>query len=1069
MSITKSIIAKPITVLISTILTLFIGGYFILGPGLALDIYPEIDIPTIFVSTTYTGAGPKEIEDSITKVLESQLASIEGVDKITSTSSEGSSQVQLAFKFGQDLTEATNEVRDSLDFVKDFLPDEADSPVIFKFSTSLIPIVYLAVKSSRSPEELRKYLIDNVQPSLEQVKGVSTTSIIGGRDKVVRVEVDRNRLNAYDLTLSEVRNAIISQNRQVGAGNVIEGTVKYLIRTTGEYTSIDEIKNTFIANRGYNANTALGQASNGTVIRLSDIATVYEGYEDQEENSLAYINGEPGIYIAIQKQSGSNSVTVADALLSELEKINKNLPTDIQLYTLVDTSEDIRETINTALSSAWQGGVLAMLVLFFFLRRIKPTLIIGISIPISIVITMLFMFFSGITLNIMSLTGLVLGIGMIVDSSIVVLENIFKYRERGTKLRPSILLGTQEMLAAITASTITTICVFLPILLLKNELDFIGAILQDFAFTVTIALLSSLVVATAIIPVLALVLDVSATKKKEKATSNIAKKTKPNILDRIDTWYLKMLKKALKNRKTTLNIAYGTFLLAIIGAIPVGLELLPATSSTTVAVDVQMPPGTPFDVTQDTVLQVYREAEQKIKGYKSLVYSVGGDGFFGGADTSKGQVMISLPPYEEQQDSDNDVKNKLRPLFDTIPGADFSFSAGFGPPSGGSATPIDLILKSDDLDALIATAYEVRDIMKIHVPEALEPQISINDGLPELRVVIDRKRAYNLGVNVSTIATEISTAIDGVTASKYKDNGDEYDIKLRLQPSDRQTINDLDGIFVKNAFGQKVAVSNFANLEKRTGPVSISREDKTRAVHITAALEKGAAVTTVGKDIMKALDQYLIKDEKVQINLAGDSEDIAKYINIFIVILLMSVALIFGVMASQFESLRGPFIIFLTIPLSFAGVVFFYLVANIPFGALTAVGILVLSGIVVNNGIVLVDYANLLRKRGYSLIAACLEAGKSRLRPILMTTLTTILGMVPLAFSSGQGTEITQAIGQTTVGGLSVSAFLTLFVVPVWYYIFNERKERRQLGITKQEHNYQTKTYLNSEMGKSDV
>ncbi len=1041
MSITKRIVHRPTSILVITNLILGIGLYFVVGLGIPIDLYPDFTAPVIIVSTTYNGAGPRDVEESLTKVLEAQLISVSDLEKLTSTSSEGSSQITLSFKWGLDLNEATNEVRDKLGLVKDFLPEGADASVIFKFNPSIIPITYLGVSSERTPEELRKYVSDNVNSKIQQIAGVSTTSVIGGRTQTVRVDVDLNRLNAYNLTLSEVQQAIIAQNRQVGAGDVVEGRVKYLIRTTGEFSSVEDIKQSVISLQSFSSISSGN--SNGNVIRLRDIATVYDGYKAQEKSTLAYLNGKPGVYIAVQKQTGTNTVAVAQAITKELVKINEELPDDIKLFAIVDTSLTIQATVKSAISSGWQGAILAMLILFLFLRNVKSTLIIGISIPLSVLVTMLAMYFLGLTLNIMSLTGIILGIGMIVDSSIVVLENIYRYLERGTKLLPATMLGTQEMIGAISSSTITTICVFLPILLLKNKLDFIGIIINDVAITVTIALLCSLIVAITIIPVLAgHVFKLKPTEKKVRYKNN--KEVVP-FLDKLEKKYGHAIEFALHHRKVTLTAAYSLFLLSFFGAFFVGFELLPKTQEQNLSVSIKMPPGTPYASTRSVVEQLEYYTREEVKGYESLLYSVGGDGFFGGVDTTTGEVLINLPPFEEQIDQADAIKAKLRKHFDEFPGAEISFGSGFGPPTGGSPTPIDILLRSDNLDKLISTSNALLEIIQTHVPRALDPKSDQNDGLPELQVRIDRQLAYNLGVNVSTVAVEVGANIDGVTASRYRVDGDEYDITVQLQKSDRKTIRDLDNIFVKNKFGQKIPLSSFATPIKSTGPVSIRRENQSRAIHITASLPPKVSVTEVVKEIEVAMATYLIADEDVIISFAGDYEDLITYAFLGIAIVLMSISLIFGVMASQFESFKDPFIIILSVPLTLIGIVFLYGVSGVPFSALTAIGFIVLSGIVVNNGIVLVDYTNLLRRRGYPLREACIEAGKNRLRPILMTTLTTILGMIPLALTRAQGSELTQAIGQTVVGGLTVSSFLTLFVVPVWYYIFNRKSEKREI------------------------
>ncbi|WP_281167865.1 efflux RND transporter permease subunit [Sediminispirochaeta bajacaliforniensis] len=499
MSVSKTVVGKPTTIFIIFLLLIGLGIYS--TSDLAIDLYPEIEPPVLVVFTGYAGAGPEEIEKRITRTLEGSLSNVSNIESITSTSSEGSSMVMVEFTWGTDMAEAANSIRDNLEFVKGALPDEADSPMIFKFDPSMIPIMGLTLSGNRTPEELRQIAEDVVQSKIEQIEGVALTSVSGGRERIIRVEIPQDRLEAYDLTLTQISSMLQGQNVQVTAGSIVEGNIDYLVTTSGEYDSIDQIKNTVIS---YKSGSMAGTSGDGSAgqrtVRLRDIADVYDGYKDAD--SLVYINGEPGIQIVIQKQSGTNSVRTADNIRNRLERINKQVPEGITVTETFNTTDIIKASLNQVSSSAITGAILAIIVLFVFLRSLKSTFIIGLTIPVSLVVTLMLMYFFGLTLNIMTLAGLALGVGMLVDNSIVILENIYRYREKGAKLTASAILGSQEMINAIVASTLTTICVFAPVVLFKSQLDVVGELLASLAFTVVISLSASLVVAMTLIPVL---------------------------------------------------------------------------------------------------------------------------------------------------------------------------------------------------------------------------------------------------------------------------------------------------------------------------------------------------------------------------------------------------------------------------------------------------------------------------------------------------------------------------------------------------------------------------------------
>ncbi len=1046
MSVTKTVVGRPTTLIIIFAIAIGLGIYS--ASDLAIDLYPEITPPVLLVFTDYPGAGPEEVEKSVTRPLEGSLGNVSNVELISSTSSEGSSQIMMEFTWGTNMAEASNEVRDSLEFIKGYLPADAESPMIFKFDPSLIPILGLKVTGQRSPEELREIAENIIQPKLEQIEGVALTSISGGRERIIRVEIPQNRLEAYGLTLTQVANMMRGQNVQIAAGSITEGNLNYLVRTSGEYQSIDQIKNTVITYKGGGVDPKNPAAAPKAAqsVRLRDVANVFDGYRDV--TSTVFINGEPGIQIMVQKQSGTNSVQVADTVKERLTDINNAVPRGIGVGIVFDTTKIIKSSLNQVSSSAIAGALFAILVLLFFLRSIKSTIIVGLSIPVSLVITLMVMYFAGLTLNVMTLAGLALGIGMLVDNSIVILENIYRYREKGAKLQASAILGSQEMITAIMASTLTTICVFAPVAVFKSQLDIIGELFSGLSFTVVISLTSSLIVAIFLIPVLASkYLPISSRKQRPlRGPLRVIDNGMGKMFTGLDNVYKRSLGFVLKHRIITILLIILLFAGSLTLIPRAGFEYLPDMQEDSVQIDVSMPIGTKLEITQSTLAQMESIIKNEIRGYESIIISAGEGGFmgfFGTSQSHKGSLRVTLPSFEERIDTSEAIKQKLRSHFNDFPSATFSFASGTGAMSLGT-NPIDILVKTNDLNRGKEVAERIRNLIEENVPEVTEPTMDLSEGLPQVEIFIDRDKAYSLGLNIYNIGQEIKANIDGVTASQFREGASEYDILVILSKEDRDEIPDLDKVFVINNSGQRIPLSSIAEYRKTTGPVSISREDQTRVIHITGGLVPGAQINVIEPKVRELIAQEIPADDELVIEFSGEYADLIEYGTKFVIILLISVFLVFGVMASQFESFLDPFIIFFTMPLVLIGVILIYVLTGEMFSLFTAVGLVMLVGIVVNNGIVLVDYTNLMRKRGLSIREACIEAGGNRLRPILMTTLTTILGLVPMAFFSGEGAELVQPIGKTVVGGLSVSALLTLFLVPVLYSIFNGISEKRK-------------------------
>jgi len=1026
MSVSARIVDRPVLVAIVFALIAILGLFLL--PTLAIDLMPEVSQPVLSVNCSYSGASPETMETKVTRILEGALNAVEGLKTITSTSSEGSSSISLEFEFGTDLEAAKNDIRDKLERVVRALPDDADRPTISKFDPNTQPIVQISVRGNRSAEEIKGLAENVLQPLFEQASGVAQVTVRGGRTRIIRVDLEQNRLDAYGLSITGISSTLAAQNASLGGGSVREGTLNYQVRTEGGFASLDDIADTVIA------------TANGAQVRLRDVGAVSDGFEDP--SSYARIDGKEGVYLAIQKQSGTNTVRVADAIFEKLDAASGLVPADISMKVTRDSSKQVRDTLNDLVESAAYGGILAMLILFLFLRNLKSTLIMGISIPFSILVTMLCMFFAGITLNMMTLTGLILGVGMVVDASIVMLENIYAYRDRGAKPRIAAILGSHEMIAAITSSTLTSICVFIPILFFKSRLGFFGELFEDLIFTIGIALLSSLFVAVFLVPVLAskyLIFKTRTQKPLKDPTLKAADDFIERLLGLLNAAYEKALSAALRHRLSVVALVALVFL-GCVALVPLmNIQIMPRMAEDSVTLNVTLPLGTDLETTNQVILQFEVFVRNEVRGAEDVTASVGGGGRSRG--TYSGSVSFGFADGNKS-DTLERAQAKLRAHFPDFPQARFSFGRGMFRQATGS--DIDLVLRVQDLDIGLSTANEIVEVLEREVPDVMDWEIGLTEGLPEAVVVIDRERLYALGLNARAVANEIYASVYGSTATTFTLKGEEIPVRLFLDKADRDEVLDLERLFVKNAAGQQVAVSNFARPDKGSGPVSIRHENRARVIHVEGSLDEKKRADRVEAAIKRAIAENLVIDDTVSIAYEGSWKQISENNVTFALIFAMAVILVFGVMAGQYESFKDPLINLLTIPLMFIGVILIYAISAQPVTLFNMVGLVMLAGIVVNNGIVLVDYTNLLHNRGVPLFEACLRGGVSRLRPILMTTLTTILGTLPMALSNGENAGLIKPIGLTIIGGLATSTLITLFFIPVVYYLVNGKRKRRR-------------------------
>lgn len=1039
MSVSRKTMDHPVLILIVFVLLGLLGIFTF--SKIAIALFPETENPVVMVMTTYSNAGPESIESTITKPIESAVVSVNGLKSLTSTSSEGSSMVMLEFDYGTDMDSTINDIRDKLDRIKRSLPDSASTPSIMRFSSDSMPIMRILVRGNRSVDDIKQIAESQIVDILEQADGVAEADVTGGRTAQVNVELNQNRMAAYGYTIPTVVSALAKQNLELGGGKVLEGNKNYIVRTTGEFSSIDEINDTVIS------------TINGYDVRLKDIGKAYLGFA--EVSSESYINGEKGVYVSITKQSGSNSVTVADNVYKKIDQLKESLPSDITMEIISDDTESIRETINILLESLYQGLILAVVILWIFLRSFKSTIIIAISIPLSMIITLFAMSMFGITLNMMTLTGLILGLGMVVDASIVMIDNIYSYRQRGARPKVAAILGTQEMFMSVISGNLTTICVFIPFLFYIKELGMMGQMFQGIIFTIVIALVSSLLVAIFLVPVLAGKF-LPLTNRNEKPVKNPVLKTIYGFFEKVIDWisklYSKLLKKCLQNRLVTIVVSLCVLAVAIGLMGTLQINMMPSGNDSSVTLNVTMAVGTPFDDTKEVLLSFEDIVKEEVKGYENITTTIGRGGRT--SSTNRGSIEITLPESDKQIDDAATIQQKLRKHFDEFPGVRFTFNSGMRGQMMGD--DIDIVIRSDDMDAALQVADWYSEAIEA-VANTGEPSISMDKGLPQVELVIDRDRAYQFGVDVTTVAKEINYAINGTTASVYRSGGKDYNVVVCYDEDDRKTIDDLDQIYVRGSSGM-VAVSNFASFRKGLGPVSISRENQTRIIHVKTSILTNVNANLVEDSIKQEIENNYIIPDTVTVSFEGSWQDTMTQMKLYLKIIAMAIILVFGVMAATYESFKAPLINLATMPFLIIGVVFLYKITGQALSIMSMVGIIMLVGIVVNNGIILVDYTNLLVGRGIPLMEACYKAGTSRLRPVLMTTLTTILGMVPMCFATGGQAMMVQPIAMAVVGGLISSTFVTLLIIPVLYSLVMKPKDKKKSLIVVKYANLEPKT-----------
>ena len=1032
MSLYSSAVKKPVTTILVFVAVVIIGLFSLLK--LPIDLYPDIDTNTIMVMTTYSGASSQDIEQNVTRPLENTLNSVEHLKHITSNSKENISIITLEFEYGYDIDVLTNSVRDKLDMVSSMLPDDAETPIIFKFSTDMIPIVLLSAQANESLPGLYKILDENVANTLARVDGVGTVSISGAPKREIHIYLDPARLEAYNLTAESVIQLVAAENKNVPGGTFDMGSDTYSLRVQGEFKDPTEMRDLVVGSK------------DGAVVRLSDVARIDDSVEERAQET--YNNGQRGAMIIVQKQSGANSVEISNKIKKILPDIQKKLPSDVKLDYIVDTSDNIRNTIASLVETVEYALLFVVIVVFFFLGRWRATVIIALTIPISLIASFIYLLATGNTLNIVSLSALSISSGMVVDDAIVVLENVTTHIERGSDPKQAAVHGTNEVAISVIASTLTLIAVFFPLTLVTGMT---GVLFRQLGWMVSIMMVISTAAALSLTPMLcSQLLRLQPVKGKlfTKLYGPIER-----FLDKLDDGFYHLLGLVVKHRWITtvgaLLIFFGSMQLTKF----IGSEFFPTSDNSRLGITLELPVGSRVEIAKDLTERIYKDWTKKYPEIDKFNYTVGQastDNIYASMQSNGSHIIsmnITLKPIKERTKSLTEVAALMREDLKKYPELD-KYQVNVGGSRGGSMSgqsTIDYEIYGYDFEKTDSVAQRLKRILS-SVKGTADIRISRDNYQPEYQVDFDRQKLAIYGLNLTTAANALRNRINGSTASYFREDGDEYDIKVMYDPDHRQSIEDIENILLFNAQGKGVRLKEVGTVVERFNPPTIERKDRERIITVSTVVQD-RPMSDIIADAQPLIDKMEVPSG-VSINLSGSYEDQQDSFRDLAMLAVLIIILVYIVMASQFESFTYPGIIMTSIMFAFSGVVLILWITGTNLNVMSMIGGIMLIGIVVKNGIVLIDYITLNRERGMSITKSVLHAGKSRMRPVLMTSLTTILGMVPMAVGTGEGAEMWRPMGVAVIGGLTFSTILTLLFVPTLYTIFafnGVRRQRRKL------------------------
>ena len=1020
MSLYASAVKRPVMTTLCFVAVAIMGLFSL--QQLPIDLYPDIETNTIMVLTTYQGASAQDIEQNVTRPLENTLNSVQHLKHISSKSKENISVITLEFEFGYDIDVMTNDVRDKLDMVLKALPDDAENPIIFKFSTDMIPIVLLSVQAEESMPGLYKILDDGVANPLARIDGVGSVSITGAPKREVHIYVDPIRLEAFNLSIETIASIIGAENRNIPGGNFDIGSDTYALRVQGEFSDARQMLDVVVGSK------------DGKNVYLRDVARIDDSLEERTQQS--YNNGQKGAMIVVQKQSGANSVAIANAIHEKLPSIQKTLPSDIKLGVIVDTSDNIKNTINSLVETVLYALLFVMIVVLAFLGRWRATFIIVITIPLSLIASFIYLYGTGNTLNIVSLSALSISIGMVVDDAIVVLENVTTHIERGADPKQAAVHGTNEVAISVIASTLTLIAVFFPLTLVKGMS---GVLFRQLGWMVCIMMIISTTCALSLTPMLCS--QWLRLNPKQGKLFKLLFKPIERALDALDNGYAFLLERVVRHKTVTILICVAVFIGSMSLTKFIGSEFFPTADDGRLGVSLELPIGTRVEIAQESTARLFNEWMEKYPEIQVLNYTVGQastDNTFASMQDNGSHIVSMNIRLVDPGDRDRgivEIAQLMREDLKHYP--EFKKAqVNVGGRRGGSMSgqsSIDYEIYGYDFTVTDSVAQRVKRILE-SIPGTADITISRADYQPEYQVDFDREKLAIYGLNLSTAANYLRNRINGSTASYFREDGEEYDIKVMYAPEFRTSIADIENILIYNAQGKSVRVKDVGKVVERFTPPTIERKDRERIITVSTIVQ-GRAMSEIVSDAQPLIDKLEIP-VGININLSGSYEDQQDSFRDLGILAILIIILVYIVMAAQFESLTYPGIIMTSLPFAFSGIVLILWMTGTHLNVMSMIGSIMLIGIVVKNGIVLIDYITLNRERGMSIRSAVVLGGKSRLRPVVMTSLTTILGMVPMAVGSGQGAEMWRPLGIAVIGGLTFSTLLTLLFVPALYCIF---------------------------------
>lgn len=1030
MNIFKTAIFRPVATTMVFMALMVFGIYSTLN--LPVDLFPEIDPPVITVVATYQGAGALEVEQNVTTQLEDQLSTVNDLEEITSTSVDNMAIITLEFDWGSNLDESTNDIRDVLSRTQPLLPDDVEEPVIYRFNASSIPVVTLAATAEESYPNLRQILEDQLVTPLNRIPGVGAVNIQGGPVREIQINIDPQRMSAYAVDIGQISQALSNENVIIPAGDIEVGRQEYNVRIDTEFKSIEEIRQIVVKT-----------GAQGGIVYVGDVADVRDAIS--EENRLSIVNGGRAINISVQKQNNANTVEVAREVLARIPELARTLPPDVEIRTVVDTSRYIINSVNNLSEVLIYAVVFVVLVVFIFLRKWRATFIVGLTIPFSLIAAFIYLSLTGNTLNLISLSSLSIALGMVVDDAIVVLENISTYIEKGTKPREAALYGTNEVGVAVVATTLTVVAVFLPLTFLTGMT---GIWFGQLGAIVVVTIVVSTLAALTLIPMMSA--QLFKEKSKEKKRRTFSRRLSGSVekgLTWLDNRYKGLLGWSLHHKAAVVIAALVLFIGSLLLVPRVGTEFMPQADNARLMISIELPTGRSPESAIPTIRKVESIFAQHVPELEIISSGVGstaqggGGGITGGGSTSPNVIDItaSLVPVSERERNVFEIAEVVREQLRDIPEAiQYSVSTQGGA-SAGSPVAIDVI--GNDLDLTADIASRIVERLE-RIPGVRNADISRGDPQPALQIDLDRDRLAPLGLNSGTVGQSIRNMIAGLTATEYREAGEEYDVVVRYAQPFRQSVEDIRRIRVPTPDGSLVEIGSLGDIREIYTPPNIERTGRERSIQVTADLV-GTPLNVVTEQVEAFITNDLDIPPGIEIEYGGDIEEQQEAFGDLFLLLGLSILLVYIVMAAQFESLKDPFIIMFSLPFAFTGVLLALVMTNTKLSVIAFVGGIILVGIVVKNAIVLVDYIQLLRGRGLTLFDAIVESGASRLRPVLMTTLTTLLAMFPLAISQGEGSETWKPMAIAVLGGLTFSTLVTLVFVPVMYAIFHRKRKHK--------------------------